>query len=96
MKQRTREAKRQEEKRVRGGNGYIDAIFRASTDTKEYAKIIFGRYNKEKKYAIVLKRKELYILRGKQISARLSYEYIEHLRATDVYAFDEVCKSILR
>ena len=82
------------ERRVGGGSGFADAIFRKQADSKDYARGMFSRTLKKLRledegYEFFASESSFLIRKGKQIVVEMTFDEVEDCRAQAVHALEE-------
>ncbi len=88
-------------KRVQGGTGWADAIFRSQADSKTYAntmiKEVVRRLNLEAEdYLTYFSETGFLLFKKEDLILKMSYNMEEALRCEAVYAFEECIESKIR
>lgn len=82
------------ERRVGGGSGYADAIFRKQADSGDYARGMLKRTLKRLRledagYSFFASESSFLIRKGKQIVFEMTFDEVEDCRAQAVHALEE-------
>jgi hypothetical protein len=89
-------------RRVNGGRGWADAIFRKEADSTTYSRLIFQRIIKRNNlecfgFEIQLLSKSFKIFKNKRVILIMNYKEVEHFRWIGVFTFEQFLeKEILR
>lgn len=81
-------------KRVQGGIGWADAMFRGQANSPTYAEEMINRVLRRLKleaedYQIYFSESGFILIKGKEIILKMSYNMVEALRCEDVFAFEK-------
>jgi len=88
-------------KRVHGGTGWADAMFRYQSDSVSYANEMIKRVIRRRKletedYQTYFSETDFIVMKKENIVLRMSYPMVEAFRCEGVFAFEEYIESKIK